>query len=79
MPFLIELVPAEHRELPLPLPLFALALIPVLGAQYGFLAFLGCRAARRAGLEPAPVLTARWTGAPMPERAGRHAAEAFGL
>ena len=62
VPLLLPMAPPEARELPLPVPLFSLALALQVLVVYGLLALAGLRLARRRGLEPAPLLSALWIG-----------------
>ena len=66
VPFLLssvyEFLPPEQRELPLPLPAFCLVLAVQIFVVYGLLALAGLRLTRSRGREPAPFLTAIWTG-----------------
>jgi hypothetical protein len=60
VPLLLPSLPSEARSLPLPLPVFCLALAGQLVVLYGLLGFAGLRLARNRGLEPAPYLTFLW-------------------
>jgi membrane protease YdiL (CAAX protease family) len=63
VPFMLEIVPADaQKELPLPIPIFALILAIQSWIVYGLLGWAGLRLARQRGLEPAPLLTFFWTG-----------------
>lgn len=62
VPLLLPMAPPGARELPLPVPLFSLALALQVLVIYGLLALAGLRLARRRGLEPAPLLSALWIG-----------------
>jgi membrane protease YdiL (CAAX protease family) len=62
VPLLLPMAPPGARELPLPIPLFSLALALQVLVIYGLLALAGLRLARRRGLEPAPLLSALWIG-----------------
>src|SRR6478736_76308 len=61
LPSIFELVPPEQRTLPLPLPLFCVALAIQFLLIYGLLALAGLRLARARNREPAPLLSAIWT------------------
>src|SRR5262245_27326586 len=76
LPSVFEQIPAEQRTLPLPLPVFCLALALQVFVAYGFLAFAGLRMARARDLEPAPLLTGIWLHRP-PKRVAARAAPAF--
>jgi membrane protease YdiL (CAAX protease family) len=77
LPAIFELVPPEHRTLPLPLPLFCVTLAIQVLVIYGLLALAGLRLARARDREPAPLLTAVWTKT-RPGRFGLPAGWAFG-
>jgi membrane protease YdiL (CAAX protease family) len=77
LPSLSELVPPEQRTLPIPLPLFCIALAIQFLLIYGLLALAGLRLARARNREPAPLLSALWTGQ-RPNRVGLPAGLAFG-
>ena len=77
LPSIFELVPAEQRTLPLPLPLFCVVLAIQFLLVYGSLALAGLRLARARHREPAPLLSALWTGQ-RPGRVGVPAVQAFG-
>src|SRR5262245_1497769 len=77
LPSIFESVPPEQRALPLPLPLFCTLLALQFLVVYGLLAMTGLRLARARHREPAPLLSALWTGT-RPERFGLPAARAFG-
>jgi membrane protease YdiL (CAAX protease family) len=62
LPSISELVPPEQRTLPLPLPLFCVVLAIQFLVFYGLLALAGLRLARARNREPAPLLSAVWTG-----------------
>lgn len=68
VPLLLPSLPAEARSLPLPLPMFCIALAAQLIVLYGLLGFAGIRLARTRGLEPAPYLTVIWN--PRATRSG---------
>jgi membrane protease YdiL (CAAX protease family) len=61
LPSISELAPPSQRTLPLPLPLFCIALAVQFLLIYGLLALAGLRLARTRNREPAPLLTALWT------------------
>jgi membrane protease YdiL (CAAX protease family) len=62
LPFMLEIVPADaQKELPLPVPIFALILAVQSWVVYGLLGWAGLRLARQRGLEPTPLLTSFWT------------------
>src|SRR4029079_17217672 len=61
LPSILELVPPAQRTLPLPLPLFCVALAVQFLLIYGLLALAGLRLARARNREPAPLLSALWT------------------
>jgi hypothetical protein len=78
VPLLLPSLPPEARSLPLPLPVFCLALTVHLVVLYGLFGFVGLRLARARGLEP----TAGWpaAGGPrVPGRGWKRAAGAFGM
>lgn len=77
LPQVSELVPPEQRTLPLPLPLFCVALAIQFLVFYGLLALAGLRLARARNREPAPLLSALWTRQ-RPGRASLPAGLAFG-
>ena len=77
LPSLSELVPPEQRKMPLPLPLFCIALAIQFFLLYGLLALAGLRLARARNREPAPLLSALWTRQ-RPDRIGSPAGRAFG-
>ncbi|HMF20200.1 MAG TPA: CPBP family intramembrane glutamic endopeptidase [Gemmataceae bacterium] len=63
VPFMLEIIPADaQKELPLPVPIFALILAIQSWVVYGLLGWAGLRLARQRELEPAPLLTFFWTG-----------------
>jgi hypothetical protein len=62
VPLLLPTVPPEARQLPLPVPLFSLILALLLLVTYSLFALAGLRLARSRGLDPAPLLSALWTG-----------------
>ena len=61
VPLLIDHLPPEARELPLPLPVFCAVLAVQMSLVYGLAAWAGLRLARSRGLDPAPLLTAGWS------------------
>jgi membrane protease YdiL (CAAX protease family) len=61
LPAVFERVSPEQRALPIPLPLFCVAIAVQFLIVYGMLALLGLRLARARDREPAPLLTAVWT------------------
>jgi len=77
LPSIFELIPAEQRTLPLPLPLFCAVLAVQFFIIYGLLALAGLRLARGCHREPAPLLSAIWTKK-RPNRFGLPAGLAFG-
>jgi membrane protease YdiL (CAAX protease family) len=77
LPSINELVPPEQRTLPLPLPLFCVALAIQFLVIYGLFALAGLRLARARNLEPAPLLSAIWTKT-RPDQFGLPAGLAFG-
>ena len=60
LPSIFDLVPPDRRTLPLPLPLFCVALAIQFLVIYGLFALAGLRLARARNREPAPLLTALW-------------------
>src|SRR5262245_22403772 len=69
LPSISELVPPEQRTLPLPLPLFCVALAIQFLVFYGLLGLAGLCLARARNREPAPLLSAIWAGQ-RPSRIG---------
>jgi len=61
LPSIVELAPPDQRTLPLPLPLFCVALAIEFLLIYGRFALAGLRLARGRYWEPAPLLSAVWT------------------
>src|SRR5262245_24033493 len=62
LPSIFEFVPSGQQTLPLPLPLFCAVLALQFLVVYGLLALAGLRLARARDREPAPLLSALWTG-----------------
>ena len=62
VPLLLPSLPPKARSLPLPPLVFCTVLAVQLVVVYGLLGFVGLRLARTRGFEPAPCLTAIWTG-----------------
>ena len=58
VPAVLSALPAEARQLPLPLPVFAAVLAMQLTLFYGLLGWAGLRLARASGLEPTPAIGA---------------------
>jgi membrane protease YdiL (CAAX protease family) len=77
LPSIFELAPPDQRTLPLPLPLFCVALAIQFLLVYGLFALAGLRLARARDREPAPLLSAIWTEK-RPNRFGLPAGLAFG-
>src|SRR5262245_33639491 len=77
LPSIFESVPSEQRTLPLPLPLFCTLLALQFLVVYGLLALAGLRLARARHAEPAPLLSALWTGT-RPGRIGLPAVRSVG-
>jgi membrane protease YdiL (CAAX protease family) len=76
LPSAFELVPPEQRELPLPMPVFCVALAMQFLVVYGLFALAGLRLARARNREPAPLLSALWERR-RPSRFGWTAGGAF--
>lgn len=64
-PLMLRMVPDGSPRLSLPVPLFAMILGLLLAVVYGLLAWVGLRLSRRWGLDPAPLLMALGTRAPL--------------
>src|SRR5215813_12369087 len=77
LPSIFELVPADQRKLPLPLPLFCFVLAIQLLVIYGLFALAGLRLARVRNREPAPLLRAIWAKK-RPDSFGLSAGWSFG-
>src|SRR5215470_9635049 len=77
LPSILELAPPDQRTLPLPLPLFCVALAIQFLLVYGLFALAGLRLARARDREPAPLLSAVWTKK-RPNRFSLPAGLAFG-
>jgi membrane protease YdiL (CAAX protease family) len=77
LPSIFELVPPEQRKLPVPLPLFCVALAIQFLLVYGLIALAGLRLARASNREPAPLLSAVWAHR-RPDPLGAPAGLAFG-
>ena len=66
LPSVFEQLPPDQRTLPMPLPVFCIALAFQLFVIYGLLGLAGLRLARARHREPAPALTTFWARQPSP-------------